>query len=278
MRLLLLLLFFTYSAFAVINTPIKTEITSIDDEGLIHIQDIKGAQVGMYGLLIKHFNEKHSIALSWVEITEIQEGSIRAITHPIHALEQSALPSGNWVAKVGDEVILGYNYHRALLIAPNASVYKKVTTYHKARHWTHPDIFTTVLSSNGHPSPLKEDFIQTCRANNIGLVAFIFDKSILTIDCLSFKILQNKETALKTNEIQLPFYTRVVNIEEDWWGEGSSPLEEYAPYYVNLLATYNPENEWIQDYNENVMSEETLDVDEIQEEQNNEVDGGFVAQ
>jgi hypothetical protein len=163
-------------------------------------------------------------------------------------LEQSALPTGTWSPKVGDEVILGYNYHRALLISPNASVYKKVTGHHKERHWMHPDIFTTVLSSRGHPTPLMEDFKYTCRVNNIGLVSFVIDKSILTIDCHSFKILQNRKTKIQTDEIQLPFYTRVVKIEANWFGEGSDELLEYSPYYVGLLAKNNPDNEWIQTY------------------------------
>ena len=246
--LLSLLLLSTY-LFAIIQEPIHTTITAInEDEEVISISPIQGAQVGMYGVIVQHFTNTHSTALSWVEITDIQADTISAKMIPIFALEQSALPTGTWTAEIGDEVVLGYNYHRALLIAPNPSVYKKVTTYHHNRKWIHPDIFTTVLSSHGHPSPLVEDFQYTCRANNIGLVSFVFDKSIVTVDCQSFKIVQNKTTSLTTDEIQLPFYTRVVNIEANWFGKGSDEMTEYSPYYISLLAENNPDNEWIQTY------------------------------
>jgi len=249
MKYILFLLLFHSYLLALINEPIQTEVKSVSlEEESVLIHPVTGAQVGMYGVIVHHFNAKHATALSWVEITAISSDGLSAKMLPIYALEQSALPSGTWKAQAGDEVILGYNYHRSLLIAPNPSVYKKVTEHHKDLKWVHPDIFTTVLSTRGHPTPLADDFKYTCRANNIGLVSFMFDQSLLTIDCQSFKILQNKETSFKIDETQLPFYTRVVNIEENWFGEGSEPLTEYTPYYVALLAENNPDNEWIQNY------------------------------
>lgn len=248
MRYILSLILLSNFLHALISEPVHSTISSISEEGIISIKPLKEAHVGMYGIIVQHFNDKHATALSWVEVIKIQGNKIDLKMVPIHALEQSALPTGTWLPKIGDEVILGYNYHRSLLIAPNASVYKKVTGHHKERHWVHPDIFTTVLSSNGHPTPLKEDFQHTCRVNNIGLVSFVLDTSIITIDCQSFKIVQNKSTSIRTNEIQLPFYTRVVKIEANWFGEGSSELQEYTPYYIDLLDKSNPDNKWIQNY------------------------------
>ncbi len=249
MRLFLFFILIMSHLSAITLTPVHTTVSSIDtDAELVTISTPEQAQVGMFGLIVHWFDATHSVALSWVEVKTVQSETSTLSMLPIYSLEQSALPSGTWTPKVGDEVILGYNYHRALLIAPNPNVYKKVTAYHSERTWVHPDIFTTVLSSNGHPSPLKEDFTATCRANNIGIVAFAFDSSLVTVDCQSFKILENKSTILKSDEVQLPFYSRVAHIEANWFGEGSDELEEYSPYYVGLLAENNPENQWIQDY------------------------------
>jgi len=248
MRYLLSLILLSNFLFALISEPVHSKISSISEEGIISIKPLKEAQVGMYGVIVQHFNDKRSTALSWVEVTKILDNRIDLKSIPIHALEQSALPTGTWSPKIGDEVILGYNYHRSLLISPNASVYKKVTGQYKKRHWVHPDIFTTVLSSNGHPTPLKEDFRHTCRTNNIGLVSFVLDESLITIDCQSFKIMKNKGTSIETGEVQLPFYSRVEKIEANWFGEGSGELREYTPYYIGLLAKNNPDNEWIQNY------------------------------
>ncbi|MDF1882239.1 plasminogen-binding N-terminal domain-containing protein [Sulfurimonas sp. MAG313] len=249
MRYILISFFFSSYLLALIVEPIHTRISAINlEDKILEAEAIKGAQVGMYGVIVKHFNDKHATALSWVEVTGIKEGKIHAKMIPIYALEQSALPAGTWVSDVGDELVLGYNYHRALLIAPNPSVYKKVTQYHKEKKWVHPDIFAAVLSTNGHPTPLIEDFSNMCRVNNIGVISFVIDSSILTLDCHSFKILSNKKTLQQNNEVQLPFYTRVTNIESNWFGKGNEELNEYGFYYINLIADNNPDNEWIQNY------------------------------
>jgi len=247
MRLILLFVVLTNYLFAIINTPLHTSITSVNEQE-VTTPIVEGAQVGMYGAIVHWFDETHATALSWVEIKKIDANSITLTMAPILALEQSALPSGRWAPKIGDEVILGYNYQRGLLIAPNSNLYKKVTGYHKERSWVHPDIFAATLSGNGHPTPLREDFTEVCRANNIGIVSFMFDKSIITVDCQSFKIIENKSTSVKAKEPQLPFYTRVNHIEANWFGEGSDELEEYSPHYIELLAENNQENEWIQIY------------------------------
>lgn len=249
MRYILSLFLFSTYLFALISEPMSSNVISVNDKDeTVNINFAKGAQVGMYGVIIKSLDATHEIALKWIEITAIQGELVSAKMIPILALEQNALPTGNWVPSAGDKVVLGYNYHRALLIAPNPSVYKKVTTYHKERKWVHPDIFTTILSSHGHPSPLVEDFTFTCRANNIGTVSFVFDKSIISVDCQSFKIIQNKTISLKTDETQVPFYTRITHIEANWFGKGNDEIEDYNTYYIDLIAKNNPQNEWIQTY------------------------------
>jgi len=249
MRLFLLALFLTTHLLAVINAPMHTTVKSLnEDEETLTITTLAKTQVGMYGAVSHWFDATHSAALSWVEVIKIEGETTTLKLIPILALEQSALPSGTWTPKVGDEVIIGYNYQRSMLIAPNASIYKKITSYHKDRQWVHPDIFASVISSNGHPSPLPEDFEMMCKMNNIGTVAFMFDKSIITVDCLSFTILQNKSTSVKSKEQHVPFYSRVLNIEANWFGEGSDEIEDYDAYYVDLLAKNNPQNEWIQTY------------------------------
>lgn len=249
MRLLLLITLISTYLLALISSPLHTTLVSVaEDKETATIKTLENTQVGMYGVISHWFDETHSVALSWVEITNIEgeETSLKLV--PILALEQSALPSGSWTPNVGDEVIIGYNYQRALLIAPNSSIYNKITSYHADRKWVHPDIFASVISSQGHPSPLKEDFALACRSNNIGTVTFMFDKSVITVDCQSFKILQNKSTSVQSKEQQVPFYTRVPNIQNNWFGDGSDEVENYDAYYVALIAENNLDNTWIQKY------------------------------
>ncbi len=248
MRLLLLITLFTTYLFALTSSPLRTQISAINENTLTAATP-EGALPGMYGILLHWFDAEHSIALSWVEITTIKDGETTLKMIPIYALEQSALPSGTWTPQVGDELVLGYNYQRALLIAPNASIYKKITQHHSEREWIHPDIFATLLSSRGHPTPLLEDFTYACSTNNIGVLSFVLEQSVLTLDCQSFKILENRVSAdISSEEEQLPFYSRVPHIQANWFGKGSNELETYAPYYIELIAENNPDNVWIQAY------------------------------
>lgn len=247
MRLLLLIALMTNYLFALTSSPLHTKILAVSEKELTALTP-EGARAGMYGIVIHRFDEEHSIALSWAEVTKIEGESTTLKMIPIRALEQSALPNGTWVPAVGDEVILGYNYQRALLIAPNPSIYKKITQQHNEREWVHPDIFATLLSSRGHPTPLREDFAYACSMNNIGLVSFMLDRSLLTLDCKSFTIMENRSVPIASSEEHLPFYSRVPHIEANWFGEGSDELEAYAPHYIELIAENNPDNAWIQEY------------------------------
>jgi len=252
MRFIFLISLISSYLLALINAPIHTPVTGVDKESeKLTIKTLSNTQVGMYGVVSHWFDKSHSIALSWVEIKKI-DGDITTLKlTPILALEQSALPNGTWEPKIGDDVVIGYNYQRALLIAPTPSIYRKITSYHRDRTWIHPDVFASHLSYNGHPSPLKEDFTSMCRQNNIGTIAFMFDKSIITVDCQTFKILKNKSTSVQSKESQVPFYSRVPNIEANWFGDGSNEIEDYDRYYINLLVEYNPKNEWIKKYKHN---------------------------
>lgn len=249
MRLLFLITLFSTYLLALISSPLHTSVTSVnEDKKELTIKTLPDTKLGMYGLVSHWFDDTHSVALSWIEITKIENENTTLKLIPIVELQQSALPSGTWKPKIGDEVVIGYNYQRALLIAPNASIYKKVTSYHTDRQWVHPDIFASVISTQGHPSPLKEDFSLACKRNNIGVVSFMFDKSIITVDCQSFKILQNRSTSVRSEDQNLPFYTRVPHIDANWLGEGSDEIKDYDAYYINLIAKYNPQNKWIQEY------------------------------
>lgn len=108
--------------------------------------------------------------------------------------------------------------------------------------WIHPDIFATILSFNGHPTPLKSDFVQMSKMVSVGLLFVYLDKKVYTLDCRSFKILNITDAPLEQSETKLPFYSRVEKIDANWFGEGSSDMKEYAPHYYELMAKNNKNN------------------------------------
>ena len=158
-----------------------------------------------------------------------------------NGLINNALPSGTWKAVVGDSVELVFGYSRSMLIAPSENIYHRITKSVQTQ-WVHIDIFATVLSYHGHPTPLKEDFDAMNIASSVGLLFIYLDQILYTVDIKTFVILSISEAPLVQDTLQLPFYSRVEKIEANWWGEGSSELEAYEPYYFGLLKEYNPLN------------------------------------
>jgi len=242
MKYILLVLLFTFEIMA---ATLKVPIASVDHKNETLKIKIGKIDVGMSGYVVHNLAQNHSVILANVVVKSFDANSSEAtlaIT-PWHMLDNDSVPSGKWQVEVGDSVELAFGYTRALLIAPNEEIYYRVT---KSTHtqWIHPDMFATVLSFAGHPSSIKSDFNALANATSVGLLFIYLDKKIYTLDIKSFKILAISDAPLEQKSAHLPFYTRIEKIESSWWdfGEGSSKVKAYAPYYYKLLIKYNKEN------------------------------------
>jgi hypothetical protein len=231
-------------------------IISVDEKH--HTLEIKAPQkveVGMSGFAIHHINENHSSILKNCVVTKYDEQNKTATlqTSPFSALKNNALPSGKWKLQVGDSVELAFGYTRGVLIAPSEEVYHRITKAVKLE-WVHPDIFATILSFTGHPTPLKSDFKLLSDSLSVGLIFIFLDKQLYTVDAKSFKILAISPAAFEVKKEKLPFYTRVTKIEANWFGEGSDEMQSYAPHYYELLERSNKENLQLQQIIKNLKN------------------------
>lgn len=225
---------------ALYSSIIKTPILSIDEKNKVASIEVANLEVGMSGYISHKLGDGSSIILNTTRIKEYDTATkIAKVTiEEFDLFHSNSLPSANWKAEVGDSVILAFGYDRALLIAPTEEVYDKVSAASQVT-WVHPDIFATTLSKNGHPTPLKEDFKEFSIDNSVGIVFIFLDGRVFTLDANSFKILAISEAQITHNEPILPFYSRVEEIEAAWWGEGSSRLSKYDPYYYELIIKAN---------------------------------------
>ena len=165
-------------------------------------------------------------------------------------LVQNSLPTGKWKAEVGDIAILAFGYTRALLIAPNEEIYYRITKATKQLQWIHPDIFATILSFNGHPTPLKNDFNRMSISTAAGLIFFYLNQKLYTVDAKSLKVLNISNAVLTQDSTKLPFFSRIENIEAGWFSwfdDGAQTLEDYEEYYYMLLRENNPNNMQLQE-------------------------------
>lgn len=199
---------------------------------------------GMSGVIVRKFDATHNTIIANARVEKLNPANGRAILKisEYDGLRQNSLPSGNWSVQPSDVAVLANDYERALLIAPNDETYDIITKNTSGIEWIHPDNYATYLSYEGHPTPLKEDFNRYCTANSIGLLYVQSADTLFTLDCKSFTLLQTAPSLKKEKQSSTPFYSRIPSIRAAWWGEGSSRLDSYEPYYLELIALNNSKN------------------------------------
>jgi hypothetical protein len=227
----------------IIAAVIKAPIVSVDNDKEVATVEVGHIDVGVSGFVIHHITPEHSVILKNATVIDFDKDKKIATIKmsEFNALRNNSLPYGKWKPQVGDTVELAFGYSRALLIAPDEEVYHQISKSVRIQ-WIHPDLFATVLSFAGHPTPLKSDFTNFANAASVGLLFIYLDKKVYTVDIKSFKILTITDAPLEAKKEQKPFYTRVKNIDAAWWGEGSDEMESYAPHYYELLVKNNPKN------------------------------------
>lgn len=240
MKQIVVLLIIALELFGVV---VKSPVIEINEDATEVTIKIEKIDVGVSGFIVHGIDEEHTTILKNAVVKSFDENSkIAKLTiSEFNALSSSALPSGRWDVQIGDTAVLAFGYTRALLIAPNEDIYYRVTKSSNIQ-WIHPDIFATILSFNGHPTPLRSDFTEMSTNTSVGLVFIYLDERVYTLDAKSFKILAITDAKLEQKEVNLPFYMRVPEIDAAWWGEGSDELDEYEPHYYELMVKANPDN------------------------------------
>ncbi len=217
---------------------------------LLEVQNDRAAvnsghlQKGMSGFILRQLDPSHTTIIANTVVEQVNPANGRAILtlRPYDGVHQDSLPSGNWSVKASDTAVLAYDYSRALLIAPSEDAYEIITKSMPDVEWVHPDNFAAYLSREGHPTPTVEDFNRYCTANSVGLLYVQSADTLFTLDCKSLALLQNAPSRASAQKGMTPFYSRIPSIRAAWWGEGSSRLDAYEPYYLDVIALNNPKN------------------------------------
>lgn len=245
---IILFFIFTLTLFA---SVIKTPVLSVDEITQTVTIKINRIDVGMSGFIVHQLGQHNASILKNVSVSNYNPNTKIATLQmkPFDQLVQNSLPTGNWKVEVGDTAVLAFGYSRALLIAPNEEVYYRITQATKQIQWVHPDLFATILSFNGHPTPLKEDFNAMSIATSVGLVFFYLNQKVFTVDAKTLQVLNITKAVLTQDSLKLPFFTRVEEIGTNWYDffdDGAEELEEYEAYYYQLLIESNPNNKELQ--------------------------------
>lgn len=203
--------------------------------GTATVADSQDLVIGSSGIVLHQFDEGKSSIIARASVTGKANGLATLQFEVFDLLEQSAFPLPGLTPKQGDTVILNYLYDRALIVAPNSIVFNEITGHFTDIQWVHPDLVGAYLASEYTPSPDRDTFRKLCQAHSTGIIFFALNFKGYFADCQSFKVLKTLDSG-RISSYQLPFYTRITDIESAFWKFGSSQITDYNAHYGNLLV------------------------------------------
>lgn len=219
--------------------PIGTKLGAIqNNQSTINIGNLK---IGQSGIVVHIFENYKRMIVSNAKVINSNSSNSIVEFFDFNDLKQEAIPTSLRKAEIGDVLVLNYMYNSSLLIAPNQSSFQSVRDSFKTNNFIHSDIFAAKLKVENNPYPTKEDIQQFAIEQNLGTIFLVLDKKIFVIDTKTFTILQRYAFNYQTTEMQMPFYTRVEEIESSildftipFIGEQES--DDYEEYYKRILG------------------------------------------
>ena len=220
--------------------PIGAKVTNINNNK--SNIDIGNLIVGQSGIVVHIYDNDKRLIVSNAKVISSNENSSVVEFFPFNDLTQDAIPTSNRSVTENDILILKYMYNSSLLIAPTLDSFQAVRENFKLNNFMHSDIFAAKLKVENKPYPTKEDIQKFAIEQNLGTIFFVLDNKVYVLDTKTFTILESYAFAYESAEKQMPFYTRVEDIEEsifnssffDFFSEDKK--SNYDEYYKRILG------------------------------------------
>ncbi len=212
----------------------KTQLLSVNGD-IGQVPNSSKIVKGSSGVVIHRFDNKTATIIARVVVQDVKGANAILKFEVFDLLEQASFPLPGITPVKGDEVILNYLYDRALIVAPNETIFKEVTSFYNDISWIHPDIMAAYLSANYKPNPKRHDFDAICRKHSTGLIFFALDLRGFFADCQSLKVLKVIKSG-KIANYQLPFYNRTGDIDTAFWKWDGASINNYNAHYARLLG------------------------------------------
>ncbi|WP_060825564.1 plasminogen-binding N-terminal domain-containing protein [Sulfurospirillum cavolei] len=236
-KLVLALSFLVLCTFAQAQTlfkEYKTKVLETSDTQVV-IADSPEIVIGASGVIKHSFDAKTTTIIARGDV--VQKDGTKAVLKlaKFEMLSQGAFPEAGVKPVAGDEVIMNYLYDRALIVVPNANVFRDITKEYSDITWIHPDLVAAYLSKLYRPNPDQTIFRQACYQNTASLIFFGIKDQGYFVDCHNFNTIKTVKIT-NSGETQLPFYARVKDIETSWFSWSSSKISDYDSYYKTLIG------------------------------------------
>ncbi len=222
----------------------------------IAIIDMPNLKVGQSGIIEHQYDNGRTIIVANGYVISSNNEYSTISLNKFDDLQQDAIPTANRPAQDGDMFVLNYLYEASLLIAPNSQSFDVVSKKFVNHKFLHSDIFATHLKLEYEPLPSKETFINFSKFQNIGTIFFVVDNKVYVTDAKTFVVLYSYDIMYQANQEELPFYTRVAEIDSAFW---DIDFKKYIDFFKELL-----------EFNEQTEEEYLTEDSEISQEEKDE--------
>ena len=213
----------------------KNELVIYDVTDTTAKVKVGNLRIGQSGVIVNAISGNYTIiAQATVIKTEKDYSVIKFVKSKL--LEQKAIPTLKAKPTNSDIFVLNHLYKSSLLIVPNLKSKKVIKRDFPDQNFLSEDFFASYLKVNNNPVPSKSDIIEFCSLQDIGTIFIVIKNKLFIVDALSFKIIDEIDVLINDFSTQLPFYTRVTEIETGIFDFGASSIGNYNQFYTSLIS------------------------------------------
>lgn len=222
----------SYKAIGAKIVDVKDNKTTIDIGNLI---------IGQSGVVIHIYDNDKRLIVANAEVIESNETSSVIKFSKFNDIKQDAIPTSKRTVQKDDILVLNYLYTASLLIAPNLETFQTVRSSFKYNNFLHSDIFATKLKVDNMPFLTKKYIQDYAIDQNLGTIFLVANQKVYVLDTKTLKILTSYDISYDESKTEMPFYTRVTDIEKsnldiDFDVFSSKEDLKYDQYYKQLLG------------------------------------------
>jgi len=169
--------------------------------------------IGQSGVVIHIYDNDKRLIVANAEVIESNESTSVIKFSKFNDLVQDAIPTSNRTVEKNDILVLNYLYTASLLIAPDLDTFQAIRSNFKYNNFLHSDIFATKLKQDNMPFLTKKYIQQYAISQNLGTIFIVANQNLYVLDTKTLKVLTSYKVSYDAKKAEMPFYTRVADIE-----------------------------------------------------------------
>lgn len=198
--------------------------------------NITNLNIGRSGIIIKE-TSNNTIIITQAIVTHSSNSISTLEFLDKDIIQQDAIPTTKLIPEDGDKFILNHLYKTSLLIAPNLKAKNNVKMLYPNQNFLNEDFFASHLKIIQQPIPEKETISNFAQSQQIGTIFIVVKNKLYILDSITFKIIETISLTYNDESTNVPFLTKIKDIEGGFWDFSGKKVEDYHTYYLKLLES-----------------------------------------